>query len=159
MSPYLPDPISSKEYDIPIIFRKLIGNNATVIYGEQWSGASGRYEIPDRIAQTYGVDGEGNITLTDEKHAYVSGIITFNNWEPNKYYVIIWCVDEYGNARIVAYDPGASWGDPPEQKRYTITSGNIPGYIDPERDWKNYFYTIDEEPYIPYIQMIAIKDA
>ncbi len=151
VEPYRPDPLTGKDYRIPIDFVRLIGNNATVIYGEQWSGASGRYEIPDRIAQTYGVDGEGNITLTDEKHAYVSGIITFNNWEPNKYYVIIWCVDEYGNARVVPYcidgnsDSGDTYAD------WKVSSGNIRGYSDPVEDWENYFYTIGEEPYVPYI--------
>ena len=83
----------------------------------------------------------------------MNGTITFEDWERGKYYIIVWCVDEYGNARIVAYDPGASQEDPPEEKRYTISSGNIAGYIDPEKDWRNYFYTIGENPYVPYIRL------
>jgi len=33
-----------------------------------------------------------------------------------------------------------------------VASGNIDGYGDPENDMENYFYTIGENPYVPYIR-------
>jgi len=156
--PYLSDPISGRNYTIPINFKKLIGDNATVINGpsgDSWGGGLNdsftEYEIKGRV------HGSGFLYLVDDKRAYVNGTITFEDWEQGKYYIIVWCVDEYGNARIVAYDPGRK--DPPREKRYTVLPGNIGGYMDPEnrdilsRRWENDFYTIGEEPYVPYIKL------
>ena len=152
VEPYLPDRISGIDYNITIDFQKLIGSKAIVRYNVQWLNASGKYEIPDAITQTYGIDGEVYMMLIDKKHAYIDGTIVFNYWAPDEYYLIVWCVDEYGNARIVSYNPGKNVSDPPDSTRYTALSGNIRGFVDPEADWKNYFYTLDGEPYVPYIR-------
>ncbi len=102
--PHSVDPISGINYSIPISFTKLLGSNATTsdAWRASWGGGLSdgftEYEIKGRV------HGGGVLYLVDEKHAFINGTLTFDDWEPGKYYIIVWAVDEYGNARIVAYD-------------------------------------------------------
>ncbi|MEX0569601.1 MAG: hypothetical protein Q6363_010690, partial [Candidatus Njordarchaeota archaeon] len=98
-----------------------------------------------------GVVGFGWLVRSDDRHAYVNGTITFSDWEPEKYYVIVWAVDEFGNARVVPYGVDCD-SDSGKTSTWKVVSGNIRGYLDPVEDGENYFYTIGEEPYVPYIR-------
>ena len=136
------DPLSGKNYRFTISFNKLIGTNATIIEEKQWRGENKENKNWDVFEGTY------SLVLTDNKDAYVEGTIKFDDWAPGTYYVIVWAVDEWGNARWVCYEVS---DDPPTRMLREPESQNERGMtLDPEGDMKYYYYTFRGEVYVPY---------
>ena len=93
------DPLTDENYKIPIDLVGLIGEPAKTsdAWRASWGGGLNDsftvYEFKGRV------HGGGFLYLVDDRHAFVNGTIMFGDWEPGKYYIIVWAVDEWGNAR------------------------------------------------------------
>ncbi|RLD99043.1 MAG: hypothetical protein DRI92_02980 [Aquificota bacterium] len=136
VDPYGVDPLTGKDYRIPIDFVGLIGEPATVKEEKQWRGE-------DRENKEWDVfEGEYSIARTNDRNAYIEGTIKFEDWDPGKYYIIIWSVDEWGNARWICYEVDQD----PEVRTNRMATANFPGNWDPVWwDATNYYYTISRE--------------
>jgi len=70
----------------------------------------------------------------------------FDDWSPGTYYVVIWAVDEWGNARYACYEVK----DPPNKLTTSrISTTNWGSVWDPEYDMYNYYYVLDGSPHGP----------
>ena len=101
VTPYKADPLTKQRYHIPINITELIGEPATVnkSWMFSWNGSNHEYSIiSDHI------HGSGWLIKAEDKYAFINGSIVFDDWEPEKYYIIVWAVDEWGNARWVCYE-------------------------------------------------------
>lgn len=147
VKPYKSDELTKEDYEIRIDFEKLIGEKATIIPSPaSWAGADHLYYID----YPPNVKGGGYLVRVNKREAFVNGSIRFFDWEPEKYYIIIWAVDEYGNAKwICLHVASEPWvGDPA-----SVTTTNEAQAVDPERDGVNYFYVLNDVFYVPYTRI------